>query len=105
MTADTSVSLVRCQQGEQAVAGVGMSFLILFGSVQAPYLTDITDSRWMGTNDDVISRFNHPLQSLPVWGRTHHMSICDVSSQDVLNCSSVKVNKILGWEFCLLKFP
>ncbi len=42
---DTSLSLFRLQQGEQAVAGVGIVFQHPLGSMQGHYLTDITDAQ------------------------------------------------------------
>lgn len=41
--ADTSVRLVRRQQGERAVLGVGVVFECPLGSAQPPYLPDICD--------------------------------------------------------------
>ena len=63
--AETSISLPIRQQDEQAVAGWVLSFCILLA---------------LGTSD-LLSSFNLPLQSPPVLGRAHPMTICDVSSQ------------------------
>ncbi len=38
----------------------------------------------MGTND-VLSDFNHPLQSPPVLVHAQTMPVCNVSSQDAFN--------------------
>lgn len=59
--ADTCVSFARRQQGEQAVAGLGVVLTSLISQ--------------MGTND-VLGGFNHPLQSLPVLGRAYPSLIC-----------------------------
>ena len=42
---DTSVSLVRLQQGEQAVTGVHTVFWYPLGSVQLPHHIDATDAQ------------------------------------------------------------
>ncbi len=84
---------------EQAVAGVGTVCWLYAGTSPHRY-------RWCsvdGTND-VVSGFNHPLQSPPVLGCTQTMPICNISSQDAFYCFSVKVDENLAWEFCSLKF-
>ena len=43
-TADTSVSLVRWQQGEQTAAGVGVISYYSLGSVQTSHFTDDNDA-------------------------------------------------------------
>ena len=46
-----------CQCGEQTVAGVVVDFQYPLGSVQTPRLTDVTDARWMATNNVLFRAF------------------------------------------------
>lgn len=55
---DTSVSLARWQQGEQAAAGVRTVFWYPLGSSQTSHLTDISDS---------VGGFNHLLHLFCIW--------------------------------------
>lgn len=43
---------------------------------------------WCDPTSDVLGRFDHPLQKLPVLAHAGTMLVCDVSSQDAFYCSS-----------------
>ena len=44
-------------------------------------------------------------RTIPFLGRAHLKSLCNISSQNALYCSSVEVNKNFASEFILFKFP